>query len=244
MSALHDEHTLVEAMEEIERKLIQSVKTSGVKKQREVAMVDQLLELRKHRRKYSADKTRQLSIMIEEKKSLSCQLERALTDLRRHAEESEVLHREESGKIELKYRQKLEEYSSKRDAAIKKYISNLKEKHSTQISILESKLRQISDEYSSRVSDSVVSKQSKRIAQQQEVLEEQESQIKRLKWKLFFVFSLYVFHHIENILGLKTRSWLLVNVRMIWTLPLLEREIDDIEWKKTCGKFILYVTSV
>jgi hypothetical protein len=173
-------------LEELEQRLIQSVKTSGVRQQRETALVEQLLELRRGRRQMGAGLRQRVAALEAQQADLVGQLERASGELEQRARERRDLEQhmearagEEARRAERGFKAKLDEYTSRRDASMKKYVSTIKDKYDSQISLLEGKLGQISDEYRSKLGESVQAGQARQIATLSETAQGQAERINR-----------------------------------------------------------------
>lgn len=166
-------------LEEQEQALIRCVKTAGLRKPRELALVDQLLEVRRIRRRATAVLVQQRDGWAAQATTLQGLLTTAQETLAaQETQRDERLH-EEISRMEKNYRAKLEEYVFRRDASVKTFVSGLKEKYTKQISILESKLKEISEEYDNKTRASVVEKQQRRIVELEAGLADQTDHIRR-----------------------------------------------------------------
>lgn len=166
-------------LEELEQALIMSVKTAGLKKPRELAIVDQLLELRKARRQGSCNLSAQSAAERRRADELTRQLEEAAAVLAERDAAVGSRVQEEARRVEGECRAKYEEYSRRRDVSMKKFVSALKDKYNGQISALEAKLKEIGDEYNAKMSSNLVEKLTEQLEDLRGVNQEQLSCIRR-----------------------------------------------------------------
>lgn len=134
-----------EDLEELELRLIQSIKTSGLKKPRETLVIDQLLDMRKLRKRKSSRMSSRVSELEEQVRSLvsrQCELTKELEQWSSRTQEAVD---KESRRVEAEYRAKFSEYTSRRDGSVRQFVVTLKEKYNSQISVLERKLQQIGE---------------------------------------------------------------------------------------------------
>lgn len=167
-------------MEELEQALIRSVKTSGLKKPRELALVDQLLELRKMRRRAASRSEEQTARLSRQNAALAEDLEKVSATLEQQHRDFEARLQEEVRRLEESYKNKLDESTARRDVSVKRFVSAMKEKYNSQVSILEAKLSEIKAAYDSKTRSCELESQRAQIDELTAVVQEQKGHIQRL----------------------------------------------------------------
>lgn len=138
--------SLVQSIEERELQLIQQIRTAGIRKPRETALIDEILDLRKDRRRIFASLTaslaahqsriadveKQLRSHYEDLKDVDSKWQRRVEDLQAKMSLSEAAHKHQ-----------LEELSGKQTRAMKEEKKRLARKYEEQLQVIEAKLNEL-----------------------------------------------------------------------------------------------------
>lgn len=67
---LDERNAMQQKVEDLEQALIQHLRTAGIRKPRETALIDEVMDLRKHRRRLLAAVNAQLAVLQQENQQL------------------------------------------------------------------------------------------------------------------------------------------------------------------------------
>lgn len=133
-------------LEELEQRLIQRVKTAGLKEDREAPLLEGLLDLRRRRRRITSGLMAAKCALEEERDSLRRRLSVSVAGAEKLERELEALVEARAKSIQEEHDRKLREYASRRDASLKNFAKNLREKYESQVGALERKLGEVGEE--------------------------------------------------------------------------------------------------
>lgn len=171
----------IDNVERLEDVLLQHIRTSGMKKSRETSLIDEVLELRRVRRRALS----QIAADIDKLQLDNDEIIRQSKGIARsaviHEKEIEIKVHNEVKRIEQEYREKFSEFAARRDGSIKEFIAKIKQKYENQLVLLENKLADITSEYQNALGDAAIEARKREMMDLQNKLEQQSHKLLRYK---------------------------------------------------------------
>ena len=169
----------IDNIERLEDVLLQHIRTSGMKKSRETSLIDEVLELRRVRRRALS----QIAADIDKLQLDNDEIIRQSKGIARsaviHEKEIEVKVHNEVKRLEQEYREKFSEFAARRDGSIKEFIAKIKHKYENQLVVLENKLADITAEYQNALGDAAIEARKREMMDLQNKLEQQSHKLLR-----------------------------------------------------------------
>jgi hypothetical protein len=169
----------IEDVERLEDVLLQHIRTSGLKKSRETSLIDEVLELRRVRRRALSQIAADFDKLQVENNELIRRSEKIARSAVLHEKEMELKVQIEAKRLEQDYRGKFSEFAARRDGSVKEFIAKMKQKYENQLAILENKLSDITSEYHNALGDAAIDERKREVAELQSRLEHQNNKLSR-----------------------------------------------------------------
>jgi hypothetical protein len=146
------ESNLLQNIEDLEQQLIQHIRISGVRKQRETSLIDEALNIRKERRKLISSLSSNLRHVFAENNALRTQLVQALS-VKSEAEAAKIDELKEAlnqktnqfDSLNVKYQRDIQTLRDRLVNENKTELEALTRKHETKLRLLESKINELAD---------------------------------------------------------------------------------------------------
>lgn len=133
-------------LEDMEQRMIQRVKTAGLRADREAPLLDGLLDLRRRRRRVTSALLASRCALEEERDTLRRRLSVSIAGAEKLEREMDEMVSARVRDVQGEHDQRFREYSSRRDAALKQFAKDLRDKYEAQVGALEKKLGEVGEE--------------------------------------------------------------------------------------------------